>query len=337
MSVNGFHEVRLPDQIEKGAQGSAAGFNTSILALSSGNEKRNINWSKNRGSWNVAYGIQSKEDMQEVIDFFYCRYGRGFGFRFKDWTDYEIGKLSVMGGVNVNPQTIFTGDGVTTAIQINKVYSDGTYSFTRKITKIVAGTLIVYVNGVAAVIVTDYTVDLNTGIITFLTPPGTRATSVLTTSDNPSDGETVTLNGKTYTFQNSLTNADGHVKIAASETLTLVNLLHAINKSGGVIGTDYATATTTHPTIEATASAAHTMNVRARTAGTAGNALTLADTLGGSDGFAAATLTGGANGVVSIQCEFDVPVRFDTDNLTLEAETYAAMAATGIMIAQLKE
>lgn len=337
MSVNGFHEVRLPDQIEKGAQGSAAGFNTSILALSSGNEKRNINWSKNRGTWNVAYGIQSKEDMQDVINFFYCRYGRGFGFRFKDFSDYEIGKLATMGGVNVDPQDIFTGDGVTVAIQINKVYSDGTYSFTRKITKPVLGTLIVYVNGVAVIETTDYTVDYTTGLITFNTPPGTRATSTLTTSDNPSDGETVTLNGKTYTFQASLTNADGHVKIGASETATLLNLMHAINKSGGVIGTDYALVTVVHPTIEATASGAHTVSVRARTAGTAGNALTLADTLGGSDGFTAATLTGGANGIVSVQCEFDVPVRFDVDNLTLEAETYAAMAATGISIVQLKE
>lgn len=121
-----------------------------------------------------------------------------------------------------------------------------------------------------------------------------KATGTLTTSTQPSDTNTITIGSKVYTLQSSLTNVDGHVKIAASEALTLVNLLHAINATGGTPGTDYAAAMTANPSAEATASAAHTLSIRALVAGTAGNAIATTDTLtAGGDGFAAATLLGG--------------------------------------------
>lgn len=123
-----------------------------------------------------------------------------------------------------------------------------------------------------------------------------KATGVLTTSTNPSDTNTVVVGSRTYTLQSSLTNVDGHVKIGASETATLLNLSRAINAVGGTPGTDYAAATTANPDVESTGSTAHTMSVRALVAGTAGNAFATTDTLAaGGDGFAAATLVGGEN------------------------------------------
>lgn len=121
-----------------------------------------------------------------------------------------------------------------------------------------------------------------------------KATGTLTTSTQPSDTNTITIGSNVYTLQSSLTNVAGHVKIAASEVLTLVNLKNAINGTGGTPGTDYAAATVAHPTVEATASATHTVSIRALTAGSAGNAIATTDTLtAGGDGFAAVTLTGG--------------------------------------------
>lgn len=121
-----------------------------------------------------------------------------------------------------------------------------------------------------------------------------KATGTLTTSTNPSDTNTVVIGTRTYTFQSSLTNVDGHVKIGASETASLLNLSRAINAVGGTPGTDYALATTANPDIESTAATAHTVAVRALVAGAAGNALATTDTLAaGGDGFGAATLTGG--------------------------------------------
>jgi hypothetical protein len=91
---------------------------------------------------------------------------------------------------------------------------------------------------------------------------------------NVTDGDTVTIGGKVYTFESSLTNVDGHVKIGASNTATMTNLFHAINASGGTVGTDYATLTTATPAVTATNPTGTTVVVTARVTGTAGNAIT---------------------------------------------------------------
>lgn len=68
---------------------------------------------------------------------------------------------------------------------------------------------------------------------------------------NVSNGDTVTIGGRVYTFQTTLTNTDGHVHIAATAADSIKNLINAINGSGGAIGTDYAAATTAHPDVVA--------------------------------------------------------------------------------------
>jgi hypothetical protein len=125
-----------------------------------------------------------------------------------------------------------------------------------------------------------------------------KATGTLTGTVNFVNAETVTLNGKVYTFQTTLTNVDGNVRIGANLTASLTNLRNAINASGGVPGTDYAAATTAHPTIEASASTATTLTVRARLGGTAGNALTTTEAAANAS-FGGGTLSGGTNSSVT--------------------------------------
>lgn len=160
-----FHEVRLPDDIEKGASGGPR-FSTTVMELSSGHEKRNVNWSQQRGHWDIGYGIQYKADALElIIDFFYARMGRAYGFRFRDWADYQIGEP---GAAHV----MYTTTNTTT-YQIIKKYTSGATTFTRTIKKIVANSVSLYLNAVL-VNPADYTVDNNTGIIVFdsATPVG---------------------------------------------------------------------------------------------------------------------------------------------------------------------
>lgn len=121
-----------------------------------------------------------------------------------------------------------------------------------------------------------------------------KATQTLTNDagGDVADTQTVAVGGKTYVLQTSLTNVDGHVKIGASVTATLLNLLHAINASGGTVGTDYATLMTANANVDAISSNATTLVVRAKVAGTAGNAIASTET---ADHYTwgAATLTGG--------------------------------------------
>lgn len=151
----GFHNARLPDDVERGAQGGP-GFKTTVVTLKSGSEKRNQDWSQSRGSWDLSYGMQHKVDFMAVLRFFYARKGRAFGFRFKDWSDFEVER-----------QTFATTDGADNTYQLTNTYEDDDgYSYVRTITKPVLGTVSVWRNNILLTSPTQYTLDYNTGIVT---------------------------------------------------------------------------------------------------------------------------------------------------------------------------
>ncbi len=153
-----FHEVQFPPKIAYGASGGPE-FNTSVSTTFGGFEQRNVNWQKARGRWDVSTGIKNKADMDAVIAFFRARFGKAYGFRFKDWADYQaVG------------QNIGTGNGTLTAFQLTKTYSSGGNSYVRDIKKPVSGTVKIYLNAVLQS--SGYSVDHATGIVTFSSAPG---------------------------------------------------------------------------------------------------------------------------------------------------------------------
>ena len=192
-----FHDERLPIDVERGAVGGPS-FSTSVTVLSSGFEQRNINWANSRGSWDIGYGIESKEDFTDVLEFFYARQGRAHSFRFRDWSDYTIGD-----DAEDDPQTIATGDGATVAFQVIKTYVSGATTFSSTITKLVSGTVRVFVNGVEKTITAQWTVNLLTGLITFTggnTPPNGHLVAVIAEFDVPArfDSDKMAVNMAVY-------------------------------------------------------------------------------------------------------------------------------------------
>ena len=175
-----FHNIKLPDDIEKGAVGGPR-FKTTVLTLESGFEKRNIDWAQARGQWDIGYGIMTKEDpivqfatLDVIRDFFYARQGRAHSFRFKDWSDFDIGDKD---NPTVMNQAIGLGDDANTIFQIFKEYTSGGITYNRPVTKIVTGTISVLIEDVVQTDPGDYTVDLNTGIITFVVAPASTGGS----------------------------------------------------------------------------------------------------------------------------------------------------------------
>ena len=162
-----FHEVRFPDNISRGARGGPE-RRTQIVALSSGDEERNASWANSRRRYDVAYGIRRADDLAAVVAFFEARNGRLHGFRFKDWSDYRSGLPTA--AIAATDQLIGTGTGSQTAFQLTKRYASGTQSWTRTIAKPVAGTVVMALGGVPQG--SGWSVDLATGIVTFLTAPG---------------------------------------------------------------------------------------------------------------------------------------------------------------------
>lgn len=106
----------------------------------------------------------------------------------------------------------------------------------------------------------------------------------------PGDGEQFTIDGKLYTLQNVLVDANGNIQIGSSFEETAQNIFDAVNLTG-TAGVQYATSMTIHPTVTATATFFTTtggffpvttssqVNFEAKTPGAAGNSIAVSETL----------------------------------------------------------
>lgn len=161
-----FHEVRFPEAIARGARGGPE-RRTQIVTLASGDEERNASWANSRRRYDIGYGLRRANDLAAVVAFFEARNGRLYGFRFKDWSDYKSCPPGDM--VAATDQPIGTGTGDATAFQLVKLYASGGESWTRSITKPVAGSVLIALDGVAQP--SGWSVDTTTGLVTFDTAP----------------------------------------------------------------------------------------------------------------------------------------------------------------------
>lgn len=152
-----FEEIQFPTDISYGATGGPM-FLTDVVATLSGHEQRNSKWSQSRAKYNVASGIKTEEQWQELIAFFRARKGKAVGFRFKDWSDYK--------GTN---ELLGIGDGATTEFQLQKIYASGTAAIARAIAKPNALATKVYLD--SALQTSGVTVNSTTGAVAFATPP----------------------------------------------------------------------------------------------------------------------------------------------------------------------
>lgn len=166
----GFHETRFPDTISRGARGGPE-RRTQIVTLASGDEERNASWANSRRRYDAAYGVRRADDLAAVIAFFEARCGRLFGFRWKDWADYKSCLPSAP--IARSDQPLGIGNGVTTTFQLVKLYTSGAQSWTRSITKPVAGSVLIERNG--AGLASGWSVDPTTGIVSFASPPAAGA------------------------------------------------------------------------------------------------------------------------------------------------------------------
>jgi len=166
-----FHEVRFPDDISRGARGGPE-RRTQIVELASGDEERNASWANSRRRYDAAYGIRRADDLAAAVAFFEARNGRLYGFRWKDWADFKSCLPS--GTPAATDQALGTGDGATTDFQLVKVYSSGAQTWARTITKPIAGTVLIAIDGVEQT--SGWSVDTTTGLITFTTAPAAGTT-----------------------------------------------------------------------------------------------------------------------------------------------------------------
>ncbi|MGH6821175.1 MAG: phage distal tail protein, Rcc01695 family, partial [Methylocella sp.] len=164
-----FDDIRFPTAISRGATGGPE-RRTEIVVTGSGAEERNSRWADSRRRYNAGFGVKSLNDIHNVVRFFEERRGRLHGFRWKDHTDFK--SCAPQTAPAASDQQLGQGNGVTASFQLVKRYGSGLRDYVRVISKPVAGSVIVAVDGTAT---TNFTLDALTGIVTFQNPPALGA------------------------------------------------------------------------------------------------------------------------------------------------------------------
>lgn len=167
-----FHEVRFPANLSFGSVGGPE-RRTEVVTLANGFEERNTPWEHSRRRYDAGIGMRSLDDVETLISFFEARRGQLIGFRWKDWSDFKSGLPSK--DPAYTDQVIAWGDGETTEFPLIKTYRSGTDTYARPIQKPVEGTVKLGLKGDPLAEGTHFSVDYETGVVTFATAPETGA------------------------------------------------------------------------------------------------------------------------------------------------------------------
>ena len=99
--------IETPRLLDRVRLGYSAGpeFNTQVVMLDNGKEKRNQQWVNPRRRYSVPYTNITPTQYSAILAAFYAARGASEGFRFKDWLDYACTAeaLGNTPGVNQTP------------------------------------------------------------------------------------------------------------------------------------------------------------------------------------------------------------------------------------------
>lgn len=184
--------TQFPNDISYGSL-STIGFSTSVVQADSGTNQRTARWDQALRKYNISYGVRTREQLHDLIQFFHAMKGRYYSFLYFDWADYSsnFATSTEQRGVPLitdTDQVIGTGDGTTRVFQLTKTYQtkNGATSHVRLITKpmteqwtdaqmtIPWSPVLVSLNAWAC---KNFTVDQMTGLVTFGAPRSSRGRS----------------------------------------------------------------------------------------------------------------------------------------------------------------
>lgn len=154
----------IPPCVSPGSDGVST-WSTDIARNPGGYEQRVGRRGYSLRKFNLGYQIRRQEHVYEVLSLFEACEGQVHTFPYRDRIDFK--SSSPFNEPQSNDVLLGTGDGTTAAFQLRKGYTAGSTTVYRTILLPVSGTLLVEVAGVLKTEPTHYTVNYNTGIITF--------------------------------------------------------------------------------------------------------------------------------------------------------------------------
>lgn len=143
-------------------------YSTSIVAADGGEEDRNANWTAARRTWRIQASRLTNDLIEQLELTFHMTRGAWKTLLFKDRLDFNHWQVST----STAAIAIGTGDAADLTFQLIKLYGSGADQRSRTITNPIPGTVSIYLAGVPKVETTDYTIDYETGIVTFTVAPG---------------------------------------------------------------------------------------------------------------------------------------------------------------------
>lgn len=288
-----FIETQFPARISLEAEGGP-GYSTDLVVTSGGREQRNRNWSQARLSWQVGHLPKPRAEWEPLVSFFRIVAGRATGFRFKDWMDYRVtiseGVLIPLDASGAPIGTPGLGFGVP-SYQLAKRYTAGGQVEDRIIRKPVSGSVIAQQAG---------------GAVVFGGGAGQAALDATT---------------GVLTFQPAASSNVSAITVGATTQVTLAAALTPLSVGDrlyltGLTGADAALINNASHVISAVASNVYTLSTN-----TAGKTITAA---GQGRRYPRVTDT------LAWAGEFDVPARFDTDEMRARVVT---SGPAGLMVA----
>jgi uncharacterized protein (TIGR02217 family) len=139
-----FHETRFLDCVKFGSTGGPT-FNTTVVSALSGFEFRNGNWSIARHRYEIGMSARIQSEFMAIKSTYMLCFGRLYGFRWKDAADYET--IDADGSLLGLLSGVEVGDqregyGIP-VYRIYKKYTVGSLTTYRRIIKLVDGTVVI--------------------------------------------------------------------------------------------------------------------------------------------------------------------------------------------------
>ncbi|MCC7393832.1 MAG: DUF2460 domain-containing protein [Sphingomonadaceae bacterium] len=163
-TMQAFADVDFPIAIGRDAMVEPH-FSTAIVTSQSGFEQRIADWDGALLHFDAGAGVRSEGDVAALLNFYRARRGPAVGFRFRDPFDFASGPDA---SVTMADQYLGTGDGSRSDFPLRKAYGSGADVAWRRITRPVAGSILLSGDGVA--LTSGWTLAEG-GVIRFAAPP----------------------------------------------------------------------------------------------------------------------------------------------------------------------
>lgn len=156
------------------------GHSTNVVRAGGGSTERIIRWDGALRQYTLSVGTTDPIQVQAIMEHIIQMRGSAFGFLVQDPGDNSTNSIHTTltkappAETETDQLLPDAGDGTTQTFQLYKTYGVGGPSpITRRITKPIGSTVLAAVNGTPT---TAFTVNDQTGEITFTTPPGNLQT-----------------------------------------------------------------------------------------------------------------------------------------------------------------